>query len=141
MATTTATHSETRGWAVGLAAFAGIMMITIGAFQFFEGLAAVLKNQYYVVGSNYAFKINVNAYGWVHLIWGLIVAGTGVAVLGGRTWGRVVGVGVVSLNALVQFFYIPYYPIWAVLIIGLDIACIWALCVSGTSSESEAAYR
>jgi hypothetical protein len=139
MATTTATHAETRGWAEGLAAFAGIMMITIGAFQFFEGLAAVLKDQYYVIAPNYAFKVDVTAYGWAHLIWGLIVAGTGVAVLGGRTWGRVVGVGVVSISALVQFFYIPYYPIWAVLIIALDIACIWALCVSGTSSE--AAYR
>ena len=55
----------------------------------------------------------------------------GFGVLSGRVWARVVGIGVVLVSAMTQFFYIPYYPIWAVLIIGLEVACIWALCASG----------
>jgi hypothetical protein len=121
---------------VGLAGFAGIMMVIIGSFQFIEGLAAVIKDQYYVVGANYAYKIDVTAYGWAHLVWGVVVAATGFAVLAGRTWGRVVGIIVLSVSALVQFFYIPYYPIWAVMIIALDIACIWALAVYDTRAEA-----
>jgi hypothetical protein len=125
---------------VGLAGFAGTMMVIIGAFQFIEGLAAVIKDQYYVVGANYAYKIDVTAYGWAHLVWGVVVVATGFAVLSGRTWGRVVGIIVLSLSALVQFFYIPYYPIWAVMIIALDIACIWALAVYDTRAEAGVGY-
>ena len=61
--------------------------------------------------------------------WGAIVCATGFAVIAGKTWGRVVGITVILINAMVQFFYIPYYPLWAVLLIGLDVACIWALTV------------
>ena len=135
MATNTATRGESSGWAEGLAAFAGLMMIMIGGFQFFEGLAAVIKDQFYVVSPNYIYDLDVTAYGWIHMIWGVVVCGTGFAVMAGRTWGRVVGIGVIIINAVVQFFYIPYYPIWAVLLIALDVACIWALTVAGSSRE------
>ena len=133
MATTAVSRSETSGWAVGLASFAGFMLILIGAFQFFEGLAAILKDQFYVIGPNYAYNIDVTAYGWINLIWGAVVAAAGFGVLAGRTWARIVGITVGVISAVTQFFYIPYYPIWAVLIIALDIACIWALCVYGRS--------
>jgi hypothetical protein len=32
-----------------------------------------------------------------------------------------------SLSALVNFAFIPYYPVWSILIIALDVAIIWAL--------------
>jgi len=135
MASTTATRAEPSGWAEGLASFAGFMMIIIGAFGFFEGLAALIHGDFFTVGVHYAYKVDVTAYGWIHMIWGVIVCGTGFAVMAGRTWGRVVGIGVIIINAVVQFFYIPYYPIWAVLLIALDVACIWALTVAGSSRE------
>jgi len=131
MATTAVSRSETSGWAVGLAAFAGFMLVMVGAFQFFEGLAALLKGDFYVVRSGYAYNIDITAYGWIHLIWGAVVCAAGFGVLAGRTWARVVGITVAVIAAITQFFYIPYYPIWSVLIISLTIACIWALCVYG----------
>jgi hypothetical protein len=131
MASTTASRSEPSGWAVGLASFAGFMLIMIGAFQFFEGLAAIIKDQYYVIGPNYAYHLDVTAWGWIHLIWGVIVAAAGFGVLAGKLWARIVGIAVATISAVTQFFYIPYYPIWAVLIIALDVAVIWALCVYG----------
>jgi hypothetical protein len=137
MASTTASRAEPSPWAEGLASFAGLMMIMIGAFQFFEGLAAVIKDQFYVVAPNYVYNLDVTAYGWIHLIWGVVMAAGGFGVMTGRTWGRVVGITVCLLSAIAQFFYIPYYPVWAVLIIALDVACIWALTVYG---RSEAAY-
>ena len=136
MASTTATRSEPSGWAVGLASFAGFMLILVGSFQFFEGLAAIIKDQFYVIGPNYAYNLDVTAWGWIHLIWGVIVAGAGFGVLAGKLWARLVGIVVATLAAIAQFFYIPYYPIWAVLIIALCIACIWALSVYNTSDDS-----
>jgi hypothetical protein len=136
MASTTATRSEPSGWATGLASFAGFMLILVGSFQFFEGLAAIIKDQYYVIGPNYAYNLDVTAWGWIHLIWGAIVVGAGFGVLAGKLWARLVGIVVATLAAIAQFFYIPYYPIWAVLIIALCIACIWALSVYNTSDDA-----
>jgi hypothetical protein len=138
MASTTASRAEPSGWAVGLASFAGFMLVLVGAFQFFEGLAAIIKDQFYVVGPNYVYDLDVTAYGWIHLIWGSIVAAAGFGVLAGKLWARLVGIVVASLSAIAQFFYIPYYPLWAVLIIALDVAVIWALCVYGR--DEAAAY-
>ena len=139
MATTTASHARTAraepsGWAVGFAAFAGFMLILIGFFQFFEGLAAVIKDSYYIIGPGYAYHIDTTAWGWIHLIWGAVMFAAGLGVLAGRTWARIVGITVALISAFVQFLYIPYYPVWAVLIIALDVACIWALATYGNRS-------
>jgi hypothetical protein len=52
----------------------------------------------------------------------------GGAVLTGRLWGRVVGIGLVTLSMIANFLFIPYYPLWSLLIIALDVFVIWALC-------------
>ena len=131
MASTTAGRTEVSGWTVGFAWFAASMLILIGAFQFFEGLAAVLKDEFFVVSNGYAYKLDVTAWGWLHMIWGVVMFAAGWAVFVGRVWGRAVGIGVAIVSAIGQFFYIPYYPIWAVLIIALDVAVIWALASYG----------
>ena len=129
--TTTDSGSGPSGWVVGLASFAAFMLILIGMFQFFEGLAAVLKDSFYVVAPNYLYDIDVTAWGWIHMIWGVVLVAAGLGVLGGRTWARIVGIIAAIISAIAQFLYIPYYPIWAVLIIALCVACIWALAVYG----------
>jgi hypothetical protein len=131
MASTTAGRAEVSGWTVGFAWFAAAMLIMIGAFQFFEGLAAVLKDDFFVIANGYAYDIDVTAWGWIHMIWGAVMFAAGWAVFAGRPWARAVGIAVAGLSALGQFFYIPYYPIWAVLIIALDVAVIWALASYG----------
>jgi len=125
--TMSGSRSSTSGWAIGFATFAALMLVIVGAFQAFEGLAAIIKDQTYVVGIDYAYKIDTTAWGWIHLIWGIIVAAAGFGIFAGQTWARVVGIVVASLSAFAQFLYIPYYPLWAILIIALDVVVIWAL--------------
>jgi hypothetical protein len=137
MATSTAGRADTSSWAVGFAWFAAAMLIMIGAFQFFEGLAAVIENEFFVVGPNYVYEFDVTAWGWIHMILGVIVAFAGWAVFSGQTWARAVGITVAVISAIAQFFYIPYYPIWAVLIIALCVACIWGLAAFGRNDASE----
>jgi hypothetical protein len=115
------------GWAVGGMVFAGMLMIVIGAFEAIAGLAAILENEFFVVSQNYAFELDVTAWGWIHLILGIVVALAGFYVLSGRTWARVVGIMLAILAAVANFFFIPYYPFWSLLIIALAVWVIWSL--------------
>lgn len=102
-------------------------MMLSGAFQFFEGLAAIVKSRYFVIGPQYAYKLDTHAWGWIHLVLGAIVAVTGFFLLSGALWARTVAIGLVMLQALAQFFWLPYFPLWSLMIIALDIFVIWAL--------------
>jgi hypothetical protein len=121
------TREPVSGWVVGFSYFAGAMMVLIGIFHAIAGLAAIFEDELFVVGRNYAFDLDVTAWGWIHLLGGIVVILAGIAVYGGAPWARTVGVIIASLSAIGMFFYIPYYPVWAVLIIALDITVILAL--------------
>ena len=115
------------GWAVGGVFFAGIMMILIGMFEAIAGLAAIIENEFFVVSQNYTFEVDATAWGWIHLILGIVVAAAGCYLFTGRTWERVVGITLAILAATANFFFIPYYPFWSLLIIALSVWVIWSL--------------
>jgi hypothetical protein len=119
------------GWAYGFTAFAGALMLLVGIFQALAGLAAIIDDEFFVVGRNYAFEVDITTWGWIHLIIGVIVGFAGVAIYSGAVWARSIGVILAILSAVANFFFIPYYPVWSVLIIALNIAIIWALVVYG----------
>ena len=129
--------AATSPWVVGLAVFAGILMIVTGLFQAVTGLVALFRNEVYVVGVDHVFSLDVTSWGWIHLIVGILVGVAGAAVLTGQLWGRLVGIGLALLSMIANFLFIPYYPIWSLLIIALDVFVIWALC----SYDREAAGR
>lgn len=124
-------------WAGGLELFAAIMLVIIGFFHVIVGLAALLRSSYYVV------TIDPTAWGWVHVGLGILLALTGGALGAGQSWARVVGMIIAGLSALGNFLFIPYEPLWALLIIAIDVAVIWALAAhlreptSGRTASSE----
>ena len=115
------------GWAVGGVAFAGAIMVTIGAFQAISGLTAILNDDLFIVTQNYTFDLDVTAWGWIHLILGIVIAIAGVSLFAGKTWAVWIALILAILSAIANFFFIPYYPFWAIVIIALDIWVIWAL--------------
>ena len=115
--------------------FAGVIMIMIGTFQAIAGLAAIFEDEFFVVSPNYVFEVDATTWGWIHLLLGLLVAFAGYALFAAKTWARVVGVTLATLSAIANFFFIPYYPFWAILIIALDVWVIWALTRSVASAE------
>ena len=129
MATMDRSSTEVSGWAFGFAAFAGAIMLMIGIFEAFAGIAAIFNDEFFVVSRNYTFDLDITAWGWIHLILGVIIAFAGISIYSGATWGRAVGIVLAILSAVANFFFIPYYPVWSVLIIALCIAVIWALTV------------
>ena len=116
-------------WAAGIIVFAGILMIVGGIWHALAGFAALLNDDLYVSTPNYVYAFDLTGWGWGHLVLGVLVAAAGGAVLRGLTWGRVVGLAVVLLSLVANFLFIPWYPVWSLVIIALDIAVIWALIV------------
>jgi hypothetical protein len=115
-------------WAIGGSIFAGTVMVTVGIFQFIEGLVAVINgNKFYVHSTNYVFEFNAGAWGWIHLILGVIVAVAGVFIFTGNVLARSVGIAVAGLSALANFLWLPYFPLWAIIVIAIDILVIWSL--------------
>ena len=115
------------GMAIGGAIFAGVMMIIIGAFQTISGLAAIIEDDLFVVGKDYIFSLDTTAWGWVHLILGLVILLAGFALFSGKVWAGTFAIVLATLSAVANFFYIPHYPFWSILIIALDVWVIWAL--------------
>jgi hypothetical protein len=111
----------------GVTFAAAVLMILSGAFNFFEGLAAVIKGSFFIVLPNYAYNISVTGWGWFHLILGAVVFLTGCFLFVDSPVARVAGVIVASISAIVNFLYIPYYPVWSVVLIAIDAVIIWAL--------------
>jgi hypothetical protein len=117
------------GWVVGLSLFAGVMMIITGVLNAMEGIVALARNEVYVATPRYLFAFDLTTWGWIQLILGIIVVVAGVGVITGQLWGRVVGIIIAALTMLANFAFIPYYPVWSLLIIALNVFVIWALCV------------
>jgi len=117
--------------ATGLIVFAAIAMIMIGVFHAIQGLVALFNDDFYVVGQKWTFEFDLTTWGWIHLIIGIGIAVAGFFVLNGAVWARVVGIGVAAISAVLNFMWLPYYPIWSLLIIALDVLVIWALAAHG----------
>ena len=118
---------EPSGWAVGGAIFAGVMMIMIGVFEAIAGISAISSDDIFVKAENYVFNLDVSTWGWIHLILGIVVVFAGWALIAGRVWGGLVGIALATFVAIANFFWIPYYPFWSILTIGIAVWVIWAL--------------
>ncbi|WP_378524918.1 DUF7144 family membrane protein [Nonomuraea harbinensis] len=124
------------GW-VGWVALAGIGMMILGCFQAFMGLVGIFNTDFYVVtANNLAIPVNYTAWGWFHLAMGVIVFLAGAAITTGKTWGRVVGITLAALQALVNFAWLPAYPVWSTIVIAFDVLVIYALAVHGREMKA-----
>ena len=129
------TAARPSGWAIGGVTFASTIMILVGIFQAFAGLAAIIDDQFYVITQNYAFDLDVTAWGWIHLILGVVVALAGLALWNRKVWAATVAIFLAMLSAIANFFFIPYYPFWSILMIALAVWIIWALTRPGVVGE------
>jgi hypothetical protein len=119
------------GWA-GWVIFAGIMMLLAGTFQAIDGLVALFRDEVYVVRPDgLAVNIDYTAWGWTHLLLGVLLVAAGAAVFSGRVWARSLGVLAAGLSAIVNFAFMPAYPVWALTIVTIDVLVIYALIAHG----------
>jgi hypothetical protein len=115
------------GWVSGGVTFAGILLVVNGCLHILQGISAIAKDDVYARVNDYIYRINLTGWGWILLTLGVISGLVGWAILMGAGWARITGILLASLNMLFQFMFLPYAPIWAVLVIAIDVFVIWAL--------------
>lgn len=117
---------------VGMVVFAGVMLLLVGGFGVMQGFVALLRDQYYLVtSSGLVVPVDYTAWGWAHLVLGLVAIAAGIGVLAGQTWARVTGVVIAVLSALANMAFLPAYPIWSAIVIAVDVLSIYALIAHG----------
>lgn len=126
------TTQEPTGWVI----FAGVMMLLIGFLNFFYGLAAVVNDDVVVVGGHGAIIADLTAWGWVTMILAVILVLTGGGLLTGAAWARWVGVFLVALNAIEQVWIFPAAPLWAFIVIILDVVILYYLTARWTGTSA-----
>jgi hypothetical protein len=122
-------RGDVSGW-TGWISFAAIMAMAVGAYEVIMGLVAIFNDEYYLVGSSgLVVSVDYTAWGWVHLIVGILAVAAGLALMQRRTWGRVLAIGLAALSAVLNLAFLSAYPIWCILIIAFDVIVIYALTV------------
>lgn len=114
---------EYSGWA----AFAGVLMVMVGSLDALWGLGGILNDDIVVVGGHGAIVADITTWGWVHLVLGSIIAITGFGLLVGNMAARWLAVFFVAVNAVSQIVWFPAAPLWAFLLILLDVTIIYQL--------------
>jgi hypothetical protein len=112
----------------------------LGGLAFFQGLVAVIRDQYYVLGDNGALVLDVSQWGWIMMIWGIVLALVGYGVLSGASWARWAAILVVGLNFIAQLGYDggSGYTLWSLCVIALNILVLWALIVRWDDAKTAA---
>jgi hypothetical protein len=117
---------------LGWVGFAGIMMVMVGIFQVIEGMAALFRDQYFLVTkSGLLVTANYTAWGWTHTILGIVVIAAGFGVFSGRIVARLIGILLALASATVNLAFLSAYPVWSTILITLDVIVIYALAVHG----------
>jgi hypothetical protein len=121
------------GWFVsGIIAFAALMMMFLGSLHALSGFMALFEEDRYVVSSSgLIVNVDYSVYGVVHLVLGITMVLAGWGLFFRRTWARVVTVIVALVSAVFNWVFLPAYPAWYALMIGLDVLIIWAVVMRG----------
>ncbi|GAA4697140.1 hypothetical protein GCM10023215_39110 [Pseudonocardia yuanmonensis] len=117
------------GWTTTFALFAAVLMMLAGACGVLIGIAAILRDEVYVRTPQYLYTLDLTTWGWIHLALAVLLGAAGAGVLWGATWARTVGILAAGINLVAHFAFLPYFPVWALVVIALDALVIWALAV------------
>jgi hypothetical protein len=117
---------------IGWVLFAGLMAIMAGSVQALIGVCALLVDDWFLVGRDgLVVPLDYTVWGWLHLAVGLMFVATGYGIVSGRAWGRVTGIVLAVLSAVVNMLFVAAYPAWSLIVIGFDVMTIYALAMHG----------
>jgi hypothetical protein len=112
------------GWVV----FAATILVLVGCLHLIQGLVALFDEGYLVTATkDDLLLVNVDAWGVVMLIWGLLLAGTGIMLAYGSGVARWFAIFLAFVGVILQIGFLSAYPIWSVIVIALDVFVIFAL--------------
>jgi hypothetical protein len=113
----------------------GVLAMVAGLLTFFAGLAAVVRASFYPLLAGYPYRLNVHAWGWILLVLGVLLFAAGATHLLGMSFGRIVGAGLAVLVCVAGFLWVPYAPIWGLIVVALGAVAIWSLLSDGEADR------
>lgn len=132
--------------------FGAVLLIVSGVLGVFSGIAAIAEDSVFVSGTRgtYFFGFELTGWGWFHLLLGLAALGWGALILGlalvsadfnpvdDAPWTLIGGVVLAAFSLLVNFFFLPYAPVWGIIMIAVAVLAIWGLTAQQrTAAETE----
>lgn len=119
------------GWAVAWTIFAAVWMWILGFMHAIAGFAGIAEDEVLVAAPNYVLQLDTTTWGWIHLILGIVVFIAGFSLFNGAVWARTIGVVLAAISIIGNFSWLPYQPLWSILMIAAGAFVIWALAAHG----------
>ena len=120
-------RSRHAGLALAGSVFAATMLVIIGVFEAIIGVVGIVRDQFYVATDNYLFDLDTTTWGWIHLVLGVLLVVVGLFLFTGASWAAATAIALAGLSAINNFFFLPYYPVWSVIVLAADVFVIWSL--------------
>jgi hypothetical protein len=123
----------------GWIGFAGIVLLIVGSIDFFQGLIALFEDDYFVVTGSGFLVVDLTAWGWIMLIWGVLLVLAGLGLVAGQAWARWFAIVVVSLNFIAELGFLgnSQYPLWSLTVMTLNIIVLYALTARWSESAAD----
>jgi uncharacterized membrane protein HdeD (DUF308 family) len=122
---------ETRsGWVT----FAGVLLLILGTLNIIYGIAAIDDASFFVNDTKFIIS-DLQTWGWVALIVGVLEVFAAFSLWSGGTYGRLVGIVVASLGAIAALLSIPAYPFWSLAIFAVSVVIVHQIAVNGTAGR------
>ena len=122
---------EMNTWAIGLIFLGSLMMMLLGSLHLVIGLSALIQDEFFQVRPGFGLEMDVTAWGWLQIVFGFVMMGTGFWIWTSSPTARLIGIGLIALAAIWNFYSIPYYPLWSIVTLAMCLAILWALIVHG----------
>ena len=127
-------QSRVTGWWV----FAGILLAVSGVLNVIWGIAAIGDSHFFTANAHYIFS-NLNTWGWITLIIGVVELFAAFSLFQGGGFGRVIGIIAAALASIASLLAIPAAPFWSICVFALSIIVIYEL--AKTADSDAADYR
>jgi hypothetical protein len=123
----------------GWIGFASILLVIVGSIDFFQGLIALFEDEYFVVTASGFLVVDLTAWGWIMLIWGVLLISAGLGLASGQDWARWLAIVVVGLNFIVQLGFLgnSQYPLWSLTVMALNVIVLYALTARWSESAED----
>ena len=116
--------------AAGASIAAGALLFTCAVLTVLQGISAL------VIGSHYVYKFSSAGWGWIHIVVGIVLGVIAVGLITGAVWARVTAIVMACISIVAMFLWLPYYPMWSIIVIALDVIVIWAVATWDTTAVS-----
>ncbi|WP_330172370.1 hypothetical protein OG875_01460 [Streptomyces sp. NBC_01498] len=114
-------------WATGGAMFAGVLLFVDGVLAILNGVVSIARDKVFTLNGSYTYQFTLTTWGWIHVAVGIVLVLTGIGIISGASWARWLGVAVAAISVVTNFMWLPYQPVWAVVVIAMGVFVIWSL--------------